>query len=100
MVSLKKICNNSCIFLKCFIPCTTCYLFYNYSLFIFKTGMMYIIRDIFRLNFGHYRDAKGLVDEVRKKNMMPQSKNFRLLTDFTGDNYRLIFELGYDSLAD
>ena len=42
---------------------------------------MYVIRDIFHLHFGHYRDAKALVDEARKKN-------------------RLIFETGYNSLTD
>jgi hypothetical protein len=66
----------------------------------FKAQMMYIIRDIFHLHFGHYRDAKALVDEAKQKNMMPQAKSFRLLTDFTGDSYRLIFESGYDSLTD
>src|SRR6266571_2027806 len=62
--------------------------------------MMYIIRDIFHLHFGHYRDAKALVDEAMRKNTMPQAKSLRLLTDFTGDSYRLIFESGYDCLAD
>jgi hypothetical protein len=61
---------------------------------------MYIIRDIFHLHFGHYRDAKALFDEARKKNMMPEAKSLKLLADFTGDSYRLIFETGYDSLAD
>lgn len=61
---------------------------------------MYIVRDIFHLYFGHYRDARSLIDEARQKNMMPQAKNTRLLTDFTGDNYRLILESGYDSLGD
>jgi hypothetical protein len=46
---------------------------------------MYIIRDIFRLHFGHYRDAKTLVDEARKKNMMPQAKSLKLLTHLLTD---------------
>ena len=69
---------------------------------------MYIIRDIFHLKFGHYRDAKALMparagtdgDEARAKNMFPESKTFRMLSDFTGDSYRLIMEEGYDSLGE
>ena len=61
---------------------------------------MYIVRDIFHLKFGHYRDAKALMDEARSKNMFPEVKSFRMLSDFTGDAYRLIMEEGYDSLAD
>ncbi|TAL48715.1 MAG: hypothetical protein EPN92_03300 [Chitinophagaceae bacterium] len=61
---------------------------------------MYIVRDIFHLKFGHYRDAKVLMDEARAKNMFPQAKSFRMLTDFTGDSYRFILEEGYDSLGE
>jgi hypothetical protein len=61
---------------------------------------MYIIRDIFHLKFGHFRDAKALMDEARAKNMFPESKTFRMLSDFTGDAYRLIMEVGYDSLGE
>jgi hypothetical protein len=46
---------------------------------------MYVIRDIFRLHFGHYRDAKTLVDEARKKNMMPGAKSLKLLTHVLTD---------------
>lgn len=61
---------------------------------------MYIIRDIFHLKFGHYKAAKALLDEAMQKRMMPpDAKNTRVLSDFTGDSYRLIFEEGYDSLA-
>ncbi|HEY9364194.1 MAG TPA: hypothetical protein VIQ00_13090 [Chitinophagaceae bacterium] len=61
---------------------------------------MYIVRDIFHLKFGHYRPAKILLDEAMEKNMMPQSQSNRVLSDFTGDAYRLIFESTYNSLAD
>ena len=61
---------------------------------------MYIIRDIFQLKFGHYRDVKALMDEARSKNMFPEAKSFRALSDFTGDSYRFIMEEGYDSLAE
>lgn len=60
----------------------------------------YVTRDIFRLKFGHYKEAKALLDEARSKNMMPEGQNLRILTDFTGDAYRLIMEEGYNSLAD
>lgn len=61
---------------------------------------MYIIRDIFQLKFGHYRDVKALLDDAMKKGLMPIGQSARLLTDFTGDAYRLIMEEGYNSLAD
>jgi hypothetical protein len=61
---------------------------------------MYIIRDIFQLKFGHYRDVKALVDDAVKRNLMPMAQQSRMLTDFTGDSYRFIFEESYNSLAD
>jgi hypothetical protein len=61
---------------------------------------MYIIRDIFHLKFGHYKDAKALLDEAKDKKMLPEAQNMRVLSDFTGDSYRLIMEEGFDSLAD
>ena len=61
---------------------------------------MYIVRDIFQLKFGHYREAKSLLDEAIKKNMLPKAESKRVLTDFTGEAYRLIMETGFNSLAD
>ena len=61
---------------------------------------MYIVRDIFQLKFGHYRPVKAMMDEAKEKDIMPGSKEMRLLTDFTGRAYRLIFENGYETLAD
>ena len=61
---------------------------------------MYIVRDIFHLKFGHYRDAKSLMDEAKAKQMFPEAKSFRMLSDFTGDSYRMILEESFDSLAD
>lgn len=61
---------------------------------------MFIVREIFHLKFGHYRDAKVLMDEARTKKMFPESKSFRMLSDFTGDSYRLILENGHDSLGE
>jgi len=61
---------------------------------------MYIVRDIFYLKFGHYRPAKELLDEAFKKALLPDIPGSRALTDFTGDAYRLIFELPFNSLAE
>jgi hypothetical protein len=61
---------------------------------------MYIVRDIFHLKFGHFKDAKTLLDEVRSKNMLPDAQSVRVLSDFTGDAYRLITEENFASLAD
>ena len=60
---------------------------------------MFIVRDIFHLKFGHYKDAKALFDEAYSKKMFPESQSMRILTDFTGDSYRLILEAGFDTLA-
>jgi hypothetical protein len=61
---------------------------------------MYIVRDIFNLKYGHFRPVKALMEEAMKMDMMPKSKSNRMLSDFTGDAYRVIMETGYDSLAD
>lgn len=61
---------------------------------------MYIIRDIFHLHFGAYKEAKILLDEAYSKGLLPDAKSSRVLSDFTGHSYRLVFEEGYDSLAE
>ncbi len=61
---------------------------------------MYIVRDVFNLKYGHYRPVKALMDEALKNGMMPTAKNSRMLSDFTGGAYRLIMELGFDTLAE
>jgi hypothetical protein len=61
---------------------------------------MYIVREIFHLHFGRYREAKALFDEGVKKNLLLQPPGSRLLTDFTGEGYRFIIELPYATLAD
>ena len=58
----------------------------------------FVVRDIFRLKFGHFRPVKELFSEVKDKNLMEGSKYMRVLTDFTGDSYRLVLEAGFDSL--
>ena len=59
---------------------------------------MYIVRDIFQLQFGHYKEAKKLLDEAYSHGYLPDAKSARILTDFTGEAYRLIFEEGHDTL--
>ncbi|TDD97782.1 hypothetical protein [Flavobacterium cellulosilyticum] len=61
---------------------------------------MYIVREIFYLQFGRYKQAKVLLDEASKGGLMPQTSGNRFLTDFTGKSYRLIFESSYASLAE
>lgn len=61
---------------------------------------MYIIREIFHLQFGRYREAKTLIDEGMQKHVLLQPSGSRILTDFTGEGYRLIIELPYATLAD
>lgn len=60
---------------------------------------MYIIREIFHLQFGRYREAKALLDEGMQKHLLLQPSGSRVLTDFTGEGYRLIIELPYPTLA-
>ncbi len=61
---------------------------------------MYIVRDIFQLKFGQYKQAKELLDEAQAMKMFEDGKSRRVLSDFTGDAYRLVLEQGFDTLAD
>ena len=61
---------------------------------------MYIVRDIFQLKFAHYKEIKALFDEANESNMFPENPAMRVLTDFTGDSYRLILEQGYATLGE
>lgn len=63
-----------------------------------RQKVTYVVRDIFKLKFGHFRPVKELLKEAAEKNLMPEAKSTRVLTDFTGDSYRLVFESGFDSL--
>ena len=60
---------------------------------------MFIIREIFHLQFGRYRQAKALIDEAMQKHLLLQPQGSRILTDFTGEGYRLILELPYETLT-
>lgn len=61
---------------------------------------MYIIREIFHLQFGRYREARVLIEEGMQKHLLLQPSGSRILTDFTGEGYRLIIELPYATLAE
>lgn len=65
-----------------------------------KQKTSFVVRDIFQLKFGHFRPVKELFSEVEDKNLMEGSKYMRLLTDFTGDSYRLVLEAGFNSLLE
>lgn len=65
-----------------------------------RQKVSYVVRDIFKLKFGHFRPVKELFQEAFDNNMAPDAKFSRILSDFTGDSYRLILESGYDSLMD
>jgi hypothetical protein len=59
---------------------------------------MYLIRDIFQLKFGAFKDALQLMKQAKAQNILPDS-NTRVASDFTGRSYRLIFENQFESLA-
>jgi hypothetical protein len=61
---------------------------------------MYIVREIFHLRFGKYKEARALVDEALKRGWMKPPAGSRILTDFSGAGYRLILEAPYSSLAE
>lgn len=61
---------------------------------------MFIVREIFHLQFGRYKEAKALLNEGLQKHLLLQPAGSRVLTDFTGEGYRLIIELPYATLAD
>ena len=61
---------------------------------------MFIVREIFYLQFGKYKEAKLLTDEAISNGILSVTPGARMLTDFTGSGYRLIFESSYATLAD
>jgi hypothetical protein len=60
---------------------------------------MCIVRDIFHLQFGHFKEVKKLMEQAKHQGLMSsQPVNRRFLSDFTGESYRFIMEEGYNSL--
>ena len=66
----------------------------------YREKTTYLVRDIFQLKFGQFKAAKQLLDEAAEKKLFPDAEQLRVLTDFTGDAYRLILEAGFDNLND
>ncbi len=60
---------------------------------------MFIVRDIFNLKYGMFKEAMASIRQAVSLGLLPE-KDVRILSDFTGDAYRLIMESGYASLAD
>jgi hypothetical protein len=60
----------------------------------------FITRDIFRLKFGHFKEVKALLEEALKTELLHNTNAVRVLSDFTGDAYRLILEEGFNSLTE
>lgn len=61
---------------------------------------MYVIRDIFQLKFGHFKEARNLLNDAVARKLMPEAAGLRALSDFTGPAYRLIMEISFNSLAE
>ena len=61
---------------------------------------MYIIRDIFQLKFGHFKEGRALLSDAISRNLLPEAAGLRALSDFTGPSYRLIMEMSFDNLAE
>ena len=66
----------------------------------YREKTTYLVRDIFQLKFGQFKAARKLLDEAMEKKLFPTAQQQRVLTDFTGDAYRLILEEGFDNLND
>lgn len=60
---------------------------------------MFVVRDVFNLKYGLFKEAMASIRQAVKEGLLPEKK-VRILSDFTGDAYRLIMESGYASLAD
>lgn len=60
---------------------------------------MYIIRDIFYLHYGSFKDARDLILDAKNQGLIPGGDSARFLSDFTGDAYRIILEFSVSSLG-
>ncbi len=63
---------------------------------------MIVVRDIFRLKFGHANEATDLWKQAAEllRRSGYGARDVRILTDLAGaPYYTIIFETGYDSLA-
>ena len=63
---------------------------------------MIIVRNVFQLKFGKMREAVATMKEgmaIQKRVLSGADFSTRLLTDLTGRNYTLVFELTLPNLA-
>ncbi len=60
---------------------------------------MYLIRDTFHLKYGMFKEALVALQQANKHGLFP-AQGFSILSDFTGDAYRLVIEISYPSLAE
>ncbi len=60
---------------------------------------MIVVREVFRLKFGKARDAKMLMDEMKKLPVQFGTDGNRMLTDLVGPSYTLVLEANFKSLA-
>ncbi len=58
---------------------------------------MFVARDVFRLKFGTFKEAKELLQSAKMQGLF-KPEIFRFYSDFTGDSYRLIFEAEFTDL--
>ena len=59
---------------------------------------MLVERNIFHLQFGHAREALAAMKEMMSVGSFGNS--MRMLTDETGDSYRLILEISFNSYTE
>jgi hypothetical protein len=62
---------------------------------------MVVVRNVFRLKFGHTKDAVAVWKEMSAlgKRLNYGAREMRLLTDAVGPFYTLVFEVTFDDLA-
>lgn len=62
---------------------------------------MILVRNVFRLKFGHAREAVAAWKEMAglARRLEFGGRDFRLLTDAVGPFYTLVFELTFEDLA-
>jgi NIPSNAP len=60
---------------------------------------MYIIRDIFQLKFGMFKEALAALKNASTLGLLPPNQA-TILSDFTGDSYRLVLESSFPTLAE
>lgn len=61
---------------------------------------MIVVRNVFRLKFGKAREMRELWNDWRTMGAaMGAMRNYRTLTDFTGESYTFVLEVDFDSLA-